>query len=160
MRVRLSALREAAVRFGQSAATAARDPKKRERFWAASTFAIIFTVFAGGVDYVLSGGPEWNPGAAAAPYVPEVQRVVVAAQAAAEVELPAPVEPIVVHQIADYSFTTETLLGGPELALAADELLEVPTIRAIDISYTPGEPLDDPKPTKISLNVSAAAATW
>jgi hypothetical protein len=96
------------------------DPAARDRAAAASVFAFIFAFAVVSVDYVITGGPDWNPGAEAA----ELPAALTAPVALAPpprfpdagppppLEAPEPVE-------ADYWRTTDDLLGGPETILAA-----------------------------------------
>jgi hypothetical protein len=65
------------------------------------------------LDYVITGGPDWNPGAQA--YAMELRRLPQAEQPNATVlgfEAP-PTQPAAIIAQADYSLATEDLLGAP-----------------------------------------------
>lgn len=88
-----------------------------------ATFAFIGLFAIGSTDAVITGGADFAPHSAyAAEYrpttvIPTAQQV----SAPVAVELPAPDETLKSVEV-DYSFTTETLLGGPEFELAATEV--------------------------------------
>jgi hypothetical protein len=94
----------------------------RERTQAIAAFACIVACTAVSIDYLITGGPDWNPGGAA--YAMEV--------APSHAREPAPPPPparlpvlasltaLAVDE-ADYRFTSEELLGGPRSAVAFDE---------------------------------------
>ena len=96
-----------------------RDPAKRDRVKAHLAFVLIFGFVVSSVDYLITGGPDWNPAGEAyamemrgpRSYAAPVRAEPTALTATAEQEAAA-VEAI------DYSFTTETLLGGPDTVLA------------------------------------------
>lgn len=98
-----------------------RNPQKRERIKATATFAFIAAFTVVSLDHLITGGTDWNPDGGQAyameisqsfaqPVAPQVQTAELTslAPAFAEVEETAPV---------DYSYTTETLLGGPDADL-------------------------------------------
>ena len=95
------------------------DAAARDRAAAVSTFAFIFAFAVLSVDYVVTGGPDWNPDAEAAELPAAYTRAAVSPPPrlsdAAQREQPAVVEPAEI----DYSFTTEDLLGGPGTDLAS-----------------------------------------
>jgi hypothetical protein len=93
-----------------------RHPARRERVKATAAFAFIVAFTAGSIDYLITGGPDWNPGGEA--YAMEApQPRVLAAAAPATLSLPAPpgLTPAAPLEI-DYSWTSEELLGGPDAA--------------------------------------------
>lgn len=99
-----------------------RVPAKRERIKAFTTFAFIFAFAAGSLDYLITGGPDWNPDggqAYASEYV--APRIARAAFVEAAVIAPPPALPEAEVLDADYRYTSETLLGGPETVLASFE---------------------------------------
>jgi len=101
-----------------------RSPAQQDRAAMVATFAFIGLFAVGSVDAIITGGADFAPGSAyAAEYHP--QRVVQPEAA------PAPVVEVASTEAAskavaelDYSFTTETLLGGPELELGVTPLFE------------------------------------
>lgn len=101
-----------------------RNPQRRERLEARATFAFIaaFTIFS--VDYLITGGPDWNPGGEA--YAMEM---VSPTRAPTYWPEALPVEPLPEREAeivaaVDYSFTSEVLLGGPQATLADATLAE------------------------------------
>jgi hypothetical protein len=99
-------------------------PANRERSKASAVFAAIFAFTAVGVDYVVTGGPDWNPGGVA--YAMEVSQTQTHGELVVRAGPLAPTQNtedeawIEIAPI-DYSFTTETLLGGPDTILASYE---------------------------------------
>lgn len=157
---RLNAYREIALRWGANAVALSRDADVRERFWAAGAFALIFFAFAASVDYLISGGPDWNPTpseayAAALPHAaPAASPVVVVTTAALEAKAAAEeaLEEPLVEEI-DYSVTTETLLGGPDTILPNAYDVDV-LARPIEINFS--SDLDAVLQTPISASLSAS----
>jgi hypothetical protein len=150
----------AAVRVGSFVRSLPRERSARERVWASATFALIFALLVGGVDYVLTGGPEWTPGAAPAPSIEPVQRVEATTLPMRAFPLPPPVEAddeTDKFALADFSTTNEELLGGPELMAVSDEQLEL-TPEMIDVSYTPDAPVRIK--TKAALSASLDESLW
>jgi len=165
---RLNALRDAALRLGAKAVAVVRNSAARERFWAAGTFALIFGFFVAGVDYVISGGPDWNPEApvteAHAAQVHRVAALAPSAPPALSAALQQKAEALeaeggaVVEEI-DYSFTTEVLLGGPDTVLASAEYDVDILMSPIEISFSPE--LDALRASsKPPLSVSLDASLW
>lgn len=98
-----------------------RNPTKRERVKATATFAFIFAFAVGSMDYLITGGPDWNPDggqAYASEYVAPV-RLSFATAEAAPLEPPPTLAEIDAKSV-DYSFTSEDLLGGPVTSAAFD----------------------------------------
>lgn len=98
-----------------------RSPARQDRAAMYATFAFIGAFAIGSVDAIITGGADFGPHSA---YAAEYQAVRVTPPAAVT---PAPAVEAVVEEEAvktaaaaeiDYSFTTEVLLGGPELELA------------------------------------------
>lgn len=92
----------------------------------AATFAFIGLFAVGSVDAIITGRADFAPGSA---YAAEYQAVHVAAPAPVEVAAAEEPKPDNAAKSAegapiDYSFTTEVLLGGPELELFATPLFE------------------------------------
>ncbi|MFO1016311.1 MAG: hypothetical protein U1E03_01865 [Hyphomonadaceae bacterium] len=109
-----------------------RNPEKRERIKATTTFAFIAAFTVVSLDHLITGGTDWNPDGGQAyamevsrsfaqPVAPQVQTAELTSLAPvlAETEEPEPV---------DYSYTTETLLGGPDT--------ELPTYRPFADGFT------------------------
>lgn len=128
-----------------------RNPAQRDRAAMYATFAFIGFFAVGSVDAIITGRADFAPHAAyAAEYRPTSFAAPAPVVTTAAVEEPATVEALKVTEV-DYSFTTETLLGGPvmELASLEDVAPEVPALGAInggkfDISKpNAGADLDD-----------------
>lgn len=96
-----------------------RSPEKRDRVKMHLAFALVFALLVTGTDYVITGGVEWNPGGEA--FAMEMPQT---AQSAEPVVRAGPLPPAAAEEEfvelapIDYSFTTETLLGGPDTVLA------------------------------------------
>src|SRR5690606_6884931 len=119
-----------------------RSPVRQDRAAMAATFAFIGLFAIGSVDAIITGRADFAPGAA---YASEYQAVRVVTPApepveVAAVEEPEPDNPVKTADGApiDYSYTTEILLGGPELILFATPLFE-------DV-LAEGEKIDLPEP--------------
>lgn len=91
-----------------------------------ATFAFIGLFAIGSVDAIITGGADFAPGSAYAAEYHGVRTAAPAPVAVATVEEPKPEDAAKSAEAAevDYSFTTETLLGGPELELLATPLFE------------------------------------
>ena len=103
-----------------------RSPEQQDRATMVATFAFIGLFAVGSVDAIITGGADFTPRSAyAAEYTPtrvaQPQPAVVSA-----VEEPKAEETVKTAAAAniDYSQTTETLLGGPELDLVSTPLFE------------------------------------
>lgn len=107
------------------AVAAVRSEKPRERLMAAGAFAGLALMMAASFDFLLGGGPNWNPGAEAAPY-----RADSYLKLSALPEIPytppveinaAPEEPLGQAKVTPVRYTAPAgvLLGGP---LPGDEL--------------------------------------
>lgn len=89
-----------------------RRAVREERILATATFALIFATTVSCLDALVTGaGPDWNPGGEA--YAMEVESRTVEPVRAAPLSL-APIVLETASVQADYSFTTEVLLGGPD----------------------------------------------
>ncbi len=92
------------------------DPNARERASAAAAFALIFSFGLASLDYLITGGPDWNPGAIAAPLnQPIVAPLTPAPTVAVE---PPPTLPMIELAAYESIGPIEELLGGPEPAPA------------------------------------------
>lgn len=102
-----------------------RSPEQQDRAAKYATFAFIAAFAVGSVDAIITGGADFAPGSAyAAEYRPtQFSQTVVTTPAAAAVEEP-PTEAIVKTVAVDYSFTTEVLLGGPDVTVTDDEFID------------------------------------
>ena len=99
------------------AVAAIRSEHLRERLWAVGTFAGLALLLAASFDFLLGGGPNWNPGAEAAPYradayvrlsaLPEIPYAPPPVNVLAAPEEQAKVTPVGYHAPAGI------LLGGP-----------------------------------------------
>jgi hypothetical protein len=103
-----------------------RSPAQQDRAAMVATFAFIGLFALGSVDAIVTGGADFAPGSAyAAEYhstrIAEPAPVAVAAEEAKAEEDAA--KTVMAANI-DYSITTETLLGGPELDLVATPIFE------------------------------------
>lgn len=86
----------------------------RERALASAVFAGIFAFGALGIDYLITGGPDWNPGGAEA-YAMEIPQSAAVAPRQSQItqETAPPVHRSAFSEI-DYSVAGEELLGGPD----------------------------------------------
>jgi hypothetical protein len=144
MPARLYSILDRALRLAARRATAfvgrlRGDAAARERLAAAATFAFIFVFAAASVDYVITGGPDWNPGAEAqAAELPAAYAQVVPAPPP---RLPdaAPSPPLAPPADAyfDPMATADDLLGGPDAVLPAryDPLDQDALLREIELLY-------------------------
>lgn len=107
-----------------------RSPEQRDRAAMYGTFAFIALFAVGSVDAIITGGADFAPGSAyASEYTPT--RVTMLVQPPTEIPevASAPSEATKSAGDLDYSFTTETLLGGPEAEFVA---VEAPAVAEID----------------------------
>ena len=90
-----------------------------------ATFAFIGLFAVGSVDAIITGGADFDTGATAYAMEYPASRVTDFAPAVPHVDPPQPVETLKAADV-DYSFTTEALLGAPELdfAFTAEPLFE------------------------------------
>jgi hypothetical protein len=104
------------MRIVSLAAAAWRHPKVRDGAWASATFAAIFGFTLVGVDYIITGGPTWNPGGVAYAYetpTPRMRPTPAPITIADEAPPPAPFHDED-YEIFDYAFVgSDALLGGP-----------------------------------------------
>ncbi|MEZ5956450.1 MAG: hypothetical protein R3C27_04475 [Hyphomonadaceae bacterium] len=103
-----------------------RSPKQQDRAAMVATFAFIGLFAVGSVDAIITGRADFAPGSA---YAAEYTAARVAPRApavVAAVEEPKAEDATKTVSDAniDYSYTTETLLGGPELELLSTPLFE------------------------------------
>lgn len=105
-------------RAGKRARRIWRDPAKRDRVKAHLAFLLIFGFVVSSVDYLITGGPDWNPaGEAYAMEMPGPRSYAAPVRAEPTNLVVTTEEELLVDEV-DYSFTTETLLGGPDTVLA------------------------------------------
>ena len=107
-------------RAGKRARRIWRDPAKRDRVKAHLAFVLIFGFVVSSVDYLITGGPDWNPAGEA--YAMEMRgpRSYAAPVRAEQTTLTATTEEeAALAEEVDYSFTTETLLGAPDTVFAS-----------------------------------------
>jgi len=124
-----------ALRRGRRAVAAvARDAALRERIVAAGAFAFIFAFLIGSVDYLITGGPDWNPGAAEAAQIAHVRFVTLAPHAPATMGALQAEATALPLERPDYSVAAEPLLGGPDY-LTAYEADEARLYRQINAMY-------------------------
>lgn len=90
------------------------DRALRERALAGTVFAMIFAGFVGGVDYVITGGPTWNPGGEAPAFVapPHVRAATTTEPILVGYAPPPPILTAAVD-LRDYEMPIEDLLGAP-----------------------------------------------
>lgn len=126
MTERLMALLRGALHFGRgliaaAVAMAARwrgDAAYRERAFGIAAFAGIFAFTIVSMDYLITAGPEWNPGAPAP--VAQAQRAERALATSLPIENIAPAPAAVAEaEIVVAVLTADDLLGGPEEFFAA-----------------------------------------
>jgi hypothetical protein len=121
------------------------DPDARERASAVAAFAFIFAFGAASLDYVITGGPDWSPGAAAAP-LNHPTRIVTQASQAIAYETP-PELPEVELVAYEPTGPIPDLLGGPET--------ELPFAAAPELTLASYQPV---APAAISAPASTAPA--
>jgi hypothetical protein len=116
-----------------------RSPAQQDRAAMIASFAFIGLFAVGSVDAIITGRADFAPGSAyAAEYHPA--RVEEALQPTlAPAEEPAAEDAAKSAAAIDYSFTTETLLGGPELELVVMPLFE--EVMAEGEKVAPPEPV-------------------
>lgn len=93
----------------------ARDPAGRDRVLAAGVFSAIFAVGMASADYVITGGPDWNPGAFDLPRQEYVELTAAPAIPADYEPPPAPVIDDEPAQFYSASVSADDLLGGPRM---------------------------------------------
>ena len=118
------AARTLAERVAKRAHRIWQSPEKRDRVKMHLAFALIFAFVVSGTDYVVTGGPEWNPGGEA--YAMEMPQSQTRADLVVRAGPLPPTQQADAKELEeipaiDYSFTTEALLGGPEMVLAENE---------------------------------------
>lgn len=102
-----------------------RSPAQQDRAAMLASFAFIGIFAIGSVDAIITGRADFAPGSAyAAEYHPASVASAQAPIALASAEAAEAEVAIKSAEAIDYSFTTETLLGGPELELVAMPLFE------------------------------------
>jgi hypothetical protein len=69
-------------------------PAARERALASAVFAGIFVVALGSLDYLITGGPDWNPGGAELQSVQMLERVAATSLHVVAAETPPPAPPV------------------------------------------------------------------
>lgn len=109
-------LRRAAAATWAAFTALRTDPAQRERAFAGAVFAGIFAFGAMSVDYLITGGPDWNPGGVAyameAPGAPFAQPHMHTRAVADNAEPPPILLTSISEDVVDYSYTSEELLGG------------------------------------------------
>lgn len=102
-----------------------RSPVQQDRAAKYAVFAFIAMFAVGSVDAIITGGADFTPVSAyAAEYSPaQITRTVAPAPAAVVVE-PEEAKAVVKMAAVDYSFTTEVLLGGPEVTVSDEEFID------------------------------------
>ncbi len=137
---------------------ARENPVVRERIAATSAFAFIFGFLVWSVDFLVTGGPEWNPGAQAA----ELQAAYVQVEGPAPAFADAAPPPMQFEPIAlepDYSISADSLLGGPDVVLTGWRhervRAEAEVRRAIDDLYQ--QDVRETAPEKPAYRVSEVA---
>jgi len=112
-------VQDAFKRVGKRARRIWRDPAKRDRVKAHLAFVLIFGFVVSSVDYLITGGPDWNPtGEAYAMEMPGPRNYAAPTRAEPTNLAATTEEQAALIEEIDYSFTAETLLGGPETVLA------------------------------------------
>lgn len=102
------------TRLRHWAASTWRNPAVRERALACATFAAIFAATIGSVDYIITGGPSWNPGGEA--YAYEAPRPRAEPPAPTFVGYAPPPPPVYAEDYAIFEYAAmspDALLGGP-----------------------------------------------
>jgi hypothetical protein len=99
-----------------------RDEPARERAQAIAAFACIFAFTFASIDYLITGGPDWNPGGEA--YAMEAAPSRAPAPPPSIASEPPPTLATLTVAEPDYRFTSEELLGGPRSEFAFAEFDE------------------------------------
>jgi hypothetical protein len=101
-----------------------RSPEQRDGAAAIATFAFIGLFALGSVDAVITGGADFGPSAAYANEYRSAPVVTAQADAPAVIaEEPEQAVKTIAPEEVDYSFTTEVLLGGPEVVIGDEAIL-------------------------------------
>lgn len=112
-----------------------RSPVQQDRAAMYATFAFIGLFAVASVDAIIMGRADFGPGSAyAAEYQsPQTRAPAPLVLAAAEdVELPAAVKAATGAEV-DYSFTTESLLGGPDLEIVGAPLFQDAVVDGVKV---------------------------
>ena len=146
MAERFSILRRALAQCVDSLRAA---PAARERTLASAVFAGIFVFAAGSVDYLITGGPDWNPGGGELQSAQIVERVAPTSLQVASFEPPPSFPALLAVEAPEFEGPVADLLGGSDEWAAADyedesapsaEFHESPSAgKQIEIAY-PAEP--------------------
>lgn len=136
------------------------DSVVRERALASAVFAGIFAFGVVSLDYLITGGPDWNPGAMGQAYAMELSpHHFAATQTPADRSgSPPPLRPTV--EEIDYSVPTEVLLGGPSDWIESDFTYDEAAVKVRDETL-PREATPEPgvdEPVKLKLGASGTAA--
>lgn len=139
-------------------------PAIRERALASAVFAGIFAFGIASIDYLITGGPDWNPGALGQAYAMEMTAPAPRLTAFVSAEPPSGEAPRLeaVEEEVDYSIPTEVLLGGPE-GDWAQGVYAYPPYAGKDYAEPaaafPDAPIGAP-PEKLKPGVSETASLW
>ena len=95
-------------------------PAASERAFASAVFAGIFAFGALSVDYLITGGPDWNPGGAEFQSVQIVERVAATSLRVAIVEPPPTLPDLLAIETPEFDGPIADLLGGPDEWLSTD----------------------------------------
>jgi|CXWL01.1.fsa_nt_gi hypothetical protein len=108
----------------QRTLTRMRDVAVRERAAACATFALIFVFAAGSMDFLISGGPDWNPGAPRAPQIVRAEVLTTPLLHQETAWTPPPALPF--HDVPEFvdSGRVGELLGGPDMIFASSEYFD------------------------------------
>lgn len=108
----------AVAAFVRRSAEKVHSQRLREGLAAVGAFAALALFAAASLDYLVSGGPDWNPSAQAAPYLSADRYVTLSSlpEIAYAPPQPSPEPTLAVEEAQPprvYPSTTEELLGGP-----------------------------------------------
>ena len=97
------------------------DGAVRERAAACATFALIFVFAAGSFDFLISGGPDWNPGAPRAPQIVRSEAFATPSRRPHTAWASPPAPPS--YEVTEFvdSGRVGELLGGPDMILASSD---------------------------------------
>lgn len=123
----------------------------RERAFAGAVFAAILSVGVWSTDYLITGGPDWNPGGMGAgqAFAMEFPRFEGSAEAPLETDAPPPVPPQDIDIVALYPATSDTLLGGLDWRMIDAEIETPAEIKPEPLAFQAPAPRADfakPKP--------------
>jgi hypothetical protein len=130
LRAALGAMRQA-DRGARAFVRFVRDPAGRDKIAAGATFALIFGCTLASVDFLITGGLDWSPGAQPAPVVIRVEHVAAATSLPADFAAPPPPPAALALEDVAFGLAVGDLLGAPDIELAS-----APSAKPAALLYT------------------------